>query len=44
MAMGMAQCEAERNTIRNLYLACFFLILFYSEIPWPNLLADWLGG
>ncbi len=44
MAMGMAQCEAERSTIRNLYLACFFLILFYSEIPWLTLLADWLGG
>lgn len=44
MAMGIAQCEAKCKTIKNLYLACFFLILFYREIPWATLLADWLNG
>ena len=41
--MGMAQCETERSTIRNLYLACFILILFYREIPWATVLADWFN-
>jgi hypothetical protein len=42
IAMGIAQCDTERKHIRACYVACFALILFYREVPWARLLADWL--
>jgi hypothetical protein len=44
VAMGIAQCDPERNRIRSCYVACFGLILFYREVPWARLLADWLAS
>ncbi|HEX3035974.1 MAG TPA: hypothetical protein VHT73_12770 [Thermodesulfobacteriota bacterium] len=40
IAMGIAQCEPERRIIRLLYLIVFFIILFYREVPWVDMLLD----
>ena len=42
--MGVAQCERKRHVVVALYVATFFLILFYREVPWAVLLADRLGA
>lgn len=42
IAMGIAQCDAGHGRIRACYVACYGLILFYREVPWARLLADWL--
>jgi len=39
LLMGIAQCEPERTTVRALYLAIFFLILFYQEFSWTLVLG-----
>lgn len=43
IAMGVAQCEADRPRTRAAYLSTFALILFYREVPWIAWLADLLG-
>jgi hypothetical protein len=43
IAMGIAQCEPERRVTRFIYLAVFFIILFYREVPWANILLDHLN-
>ena len=40
VAMGMAQCDDRQKVWRMTYLAIFFLILLYSEIPWSRLLIE----
>ena len=39
LAMGVAQCNAERWKTRLAYLVVFLLILFYREVPWAELLS-----
>jgi len=34
LVMGMAQCEQERTGVRAIYLALFFVLLFYQALPW----------
>jgi hypothetical protein len=36
IAMGVAQCSVERQTVRLLYLGTFGLIVFYREVPWAE--------
>ncbi|MBW2314358.1 MAG: hypothetical protein JRH10_09220 [Deltaproteobacteria bacterium] len=40
LAMGLAQCPAERRRTRLAYVAAFALILFYREVPWAVWLAE----
>jgi len=40
--MGLAQCRPRHWVLRGSYLAVFILILMYTEIPWTEVLADWL--
>ncbi len=42
VAMGLAQCAAERVRTRVAYLAAYALILFYREVDWIELLANLL--
>jgi hypothetical protein len=44
VAMGIAQSEQERRVIRVMYLGVFFIILFYREIPWADMLIDHLNN
>ena len=39
LAMGLGQCERDRPVVKSLYVAVFFLVLFYREVPWTELLA-----
>jgi hypothetical protein len=41
--MGLAQCEPERRVTRGAYVAVFFLVLLYAEIPWAGVIADWMS-
>lgn len=36
IAMGTAQCPAERRGIRGLYLACFALVIAYDQLPFAG--------
>jgi hypothetical protein len=40
--MGLAGCRPGQRGLRTAYGALFFVVLFYSEVPWPGLLNDWL--
>jgi hypothetical protein len=42
LAMGTAQCADERRRTRLLYLAVFGLILVYREVPWTELLFEYV--
>lgn len=44
IAMGVAQCEADRTRARVAFLATFALILFYREVSWLTWLADLIGN
>ena len=39
--MGLAQSRSDQHTLRTAYIALFFLVLLYSEIPWAGVLAHW---
>jgi hypothetical protein len=42
LAMGAAQCAAERRRTRVAYVLAFLAILLYRELPWvPSPLAAW---
>ena len=41
LVMGLAQCKPDEKWIRGVYVAAFFLVLFYTEVPWTALLVDW---
>jgi hypothetical protein len=43
LVMGLAVCSAEQRRLRTTYVAVYFLILLYSEIPWAGLILDWRG-
>jgi hypothetical protein len=38
LVMGVAQVAPANVWLRRTYLAAFLLVLFYSEVPWPELL------
>lgn len=39
LVMGIVQCDPTQGRTRAAYLAVFFLILFYREVPWAELLV-----
>jgi hypothetical protein len=43
LTMGVALCRAEQRALRAAYVVTWFLVLFYSEIPWANLMVSWLS-
>lgn len=43
MTMGVALCRPEQRVLRATYVALWFLVLFYSEIPWANVIVSWLS-
>jgi hypothetical protein len=38
LVMGSAQTVASQIWLRRVYVAAFLVVLFYSEVPWANLL------
>ena len=42
ISMALAQCEAT-DRVRIAYFSAFFLVLFYYEVPWAEILVDFLG-
>ena len=43
LAMGLAQCPADASRWRAAYATVFFLVLFYTEIPWTELALRYLA-
>ena len=43
LSMGAAQCRTRERAWSVAYVAVFFLVLGYSEVPWAPLLANSLG-
>jgi hypothetical protein len=41
--MGLAQCARDQHVLRGSYVAVFFLVLLYSEIPWAGVIASWMS-
>ena len=44
LAMGVAQCDPAQRATRSLYVAVFFLILLYREVPWASFLLAAIGA
>jgi hypothetical protein len=44
LTMGVALCRPDQKMLRTTYVATWFLVLFYSEIPWANLIVSWLSS
>lgn len=44
LTMGVALCRADQRALRAAYVVTWFLVLFYSEIPWANLIVSWLSA
>ena len=42
--MGLGQVEPDRYGLRASYLAVWFLILFYGDVPWARPLLGVIGG
>jgi hypothetical protein len=42
LTMGVALCRADQQVLRGVYVATWFLVLLYSEIPWAHLMIGWL--
>jgi len=43
LVMGIAQTGAQQTWLRRLYVGAFLVVLFYSEVPWANLLLHVRG-
>jgi hypothetical protein len=43
LVMGLAQCTENDRWLGYAYVTTFFLVLFYSEVPWAGLLLDLIG-
>jgi hypothetical protein len=43
LVIGLAQAPGEKKWLRLAYVAAFLLVLFYSEVPWPELLTRLLS-
>jgi hypothetical protein len=44
LTMGLALCRPDQRVLRAIYVGSWFLVLFYSEIPWANLIVSWLSS
>jgi hypothetical protein len=44
LVMGLAQCRPDERSLRVVYVCAFFLILFYTEVPWAGLIVDWVAN
>jgi hypothetical protein len=43
LTMGVALCRPDQRVLRATYVATWFLVLFYAEIPWANVMVSWLS-
>ncbi len=42
LTMGIALCRWDQKALRAAYVATWFLVLLYSEVPWAHLIVGWL--
>lgn len=43
LAMGCSLCKPDQHLLRVAYVAAWFSVLFYSEIPWTSPLVRWMS-
>jgi hypothetical protein len=44
IAMGVAQSDPDRWKTRIVYIAVYALVIFYSEVPWIDLMLRYLSS
>ena len=44
LVLGLAQVPHEANWLRITYVGAFLLVIFYAEVPWPELLIRLLSS
>jgi hypothetical protein len=44
LTMGIALCRWDQKVLRGVYVATWFLVLLFSEIPWARLMVGWLSN
>lgn len=42
LVMGLAQVEPRQIWFGRAYIAAFVVVIFYHELPWADLMLDWL--
>ena len=42
LVMGLAQVESRQIWFGRAYIAAFVVVIFYDELPWADLMLDWL--
>jgi hypothetical protein len=42
LVMGLAQVEPRQIWFGRAYIAAFVVVIFYDELPWADLMLDWL--
>jgi len=42
LVMGLAQVESRQIWFGRAYIAAFVVVIFYDELPWADLLLEWL--
>jgi hypothetical protein len=42
LVMGLAQVEPRQTWFGRAYIAAFVVVIFYDELPWADLMLDWL--
>jgi hypothetical protein len=42
LVMGLAQIEPRQIWFGRAYIAAFVVVIFYDELPWADLMLDWL--
>ena len=42
LVMGLAQVEPRQLWFGRAYIAAFVVVIFYDELPWADLMLDWL--
>jgi hypothetical protein len=42
LVMGLAQVAPRQIWFGRAYIAAFVVVIFYDELPWADLMLDWL--
>jgi len=42
--MGMAQCAPEHRLLKGIFIAAYFFVLLFTEIPWAGAIVESIQG
>jgi hypothetical protein len=44
LVMGMAQCAPEYRLLKGIFIAAYFFVLLFTEIPWAGAIVESIQG